>query len=102
MRSRCIIVFLAVALLSGGVAGSADARPLKKSYWTERKAERRVLHRFSDVRSVDCIGFGYNWRIRRGTEYYTAFYCDGELTDFGTFAITIYTTGKYSFRWYPY
>ena len=96
-------LLLAVAVgTAGPMAGSAHAQ-MKKWYWTERKAELRVKRYFSDVRSADCTGFGYNWRYNRyGQEIFTAFYCSGSVTDGSEYQITIYTTGKNRFKWFPY
>jgi hypothetical protein len=103
---RLLIIAIVVTLGAGAVGlgspSQADAA-MKKWFWTEQKAEKRVKYRFSDVRSADCIGFGYNWRYNRyGQEVYTAFYCSGSLTDGSEYQITIYTTGKYRFKWYRY
>lgn len=107
LTTLCVLIAgLAIASTTAQASVTVDrssaAGPLQKFYWTERKAERRVAQHFADVETVDCLGFGYNWRVRRGIEYYTAFYCSGELTDYSPYEITVYTTGRRSFRWYEY
>jgi hypothetical protein len=69
---------------------------------TESKASSRLKQRFSDVRSASCIGFGYDWRIVKGREVFRAFYFDGRLRDRSDYAVTMYPTGRRSFKVYRY
>jgi hypothetical protein len=84
-------------------AQAKDAAKTKAWYWSERKAERRVMRRFSDVESASCIGSGYNYRVRwDGTEVFMQFYCSGTLSDGSDYDIHVYPTGRRSFRWFDY
>jgi hypothetical protein len=97
-----VLATLGLATVGSVETPTAEAR-IKKWYWTERKAERRVVRHFSDVQSASCIGSGYNWKYNQyGQEVFTAFYCSGDLTDGTGYEITIYTTGNKKFKWYLY
>jgi hypothetical protein len=104
-----IVIACAAASVAPANAANADgtraasATKAKARYWSEHKAERRVMHRFSDVESAWCIGSGYNYRVRwDGTELFTQFYCFGYLTDGSDYDIHVYPTGRKSFRWFDY
>src|SRR4051812_5022591 len=106
IRRALLLLLLAMATLGAITVGSSDppsAEARTKWFWTERKAETRIKQRFSDIRSVDCSGLGYNRRYDRyGRELFAGFYCYGSLTNRSEFQITIYTTGRNRFKWYPY
>jgi hypothetical protein len=98
-----VIVSAPASHADAGATGGASATTAKARYWPERKAERRVMRRFSDVESAWCIGSGYNYRIRwDGTELFTQFYCSGYLTDGMEYEILVYPTGRKSFKWHYY
>lgn len=74
-------------VIAGGVAilllapGGGQAHNSHGWYWSERKADRRVLHSYSDVRSCDCIGWGPVRKKRGGTAKYSHFSCSMVLDD---------------------
>jgi hypothetical protein len=96
MRRAVLVlgVLLTLAVTSVAEAG--------RSYWSERKAERRLTQRYGDVVRADCLGIGYDWRIRRGVEVYRGFYCWGPLTGADEFEVIVTVTGKRAFKVTPY
>jgi hypothetical protein len=95
-RMRLALALLASILVIPPAASTAEARG--RSYWTERKAERLIVQRYSDVVDADCMGLGYDWRYRGGQEVFRGFYCDLSLEDDGSLAVVINVTGPRSFR----
>jgi len=75
---RAIACAVALLLLAPAVGQAHNSHGW---YWSERKADRRVLHSYSDVESCDCIGWGPVRKRRGGTARYNHFSCSMVLDD---------------------
>ena len=95
-----LVVLLLAASLGTGLATASDAEA-RRWYWTEGKAEKRLKQKYR-VRSAWCTGSGHNWRIIRGREYFTQFYCSGRTRLGDSYGLTLYPKGRRSFRWFKF
>ena len=83
---RCVAAAVAVGALAAISPAAADAHDSNGWYWTERKADRRVMKSYSDISSCDCIGWGPTKTSRRGVVRYSHFSCSMVLED-GTWVL---------------
>jgi hypothetical protein len=91
-----VAVAAAMVIVYFAAVASADART--HWYWSETTAEKRLEQRYSHVADANCLGIGYDWRVRHGVEMFRGFYCDIDFIDGSTSSAIVNVTGRRSFR----
>lgn len=90
MRKTSAALAVVLVLLA---AATADAHR-SRWYWTEHRADTRLMQSYSDVRDADCFGFGPTRRTSARRVMYSHFTCSLTLDDGTGLSVTVEVRGR--------